>query len=478
MILRKYCGDETRRVSETDRLGFFFLHLPCSQKLFRYSKKCGSLYITSTEHGSGKALVSLGVIDLVLRSSAKVGFFRPIIHFRKGDNNNDEDGHDEDIDLIVQYFHLNQTYEESFGLHTDEANALLGQDQKDDLINTIITKFKALEAKCDFVVCEGSDYLSKGAAVEFNLNQEIAKNLGCPILILGNASERTIPETLSAISISIEAYEEYEAEIVGLVLNKAEQDQVEPLRKELERVYHEDGYSLTVIPKDKRLSCPRMIDVVKQLKGHVLSGHNHLNGLVSSSIVCAMQLQNALKWITEDDCLLVTSGDRGDIVVGALQAHQSKNYPSLAGIILTGGALPEPSILRLIGGLPESLPIVSVQSGTFEAASLVNAVHARLRSTDQEKIDLSIHAFETHVNDLEKFRQKMLADCLAGGAQLPKTITPKMFKYVPKCSAVAVPQKCAPSAFALADLAFSVLFQVQLGATSQGQEKAHCASRG
>lgn len=365
------------------------------------------------------------MIDLLLRTSPRVGFFRPIIHFRKGD---DADIPDEDVDLIINTFHLNQTYDESFGLHSDEANQLLGSDQKDDLINTIITKFKALQAKCDFVVCEGSDYLSKGAAVEFNLNQEIAKNLGCPILILGNANERSIPETLSAISISIEAYKNYEADIVGLILNKAEDEQVQPLLKELERIYHDDGYSLTVIPKDKRLSCPRMSDVVRSLKGEVLSGNN-LNGLVSCSIVCAMQLQNALKWITKDDCLLVTSGDRGDIVVGALQAHQSKNYPSIAGIVLTGGVLPEESILRLVDGLPERLPIVSVQSDTFEAASKVNTVHARLRSTDTEKINLSILAFQTNVSGLDKFLQKVMSDCLETGKKMPKTITPKMFKY-------------------------------------------------
>lgn len=361
-----------------------------------------------------------------MRTTAKVGFFRPIIHVHHEHGKSN----DEDVCLITEYYKLPQTYEESYGLTTDEANVLLGKDQKDDLIDTIITKYKNLTERCDFVLCEGSDYLSKGAAVEFNLNEEIAKNLGCPILILGNANERTILETISSISISIESYNDWEADIVGVVVNKAKQEDLGELRKALESVYKEEGYSITIIPKDKRLSCPRVSDVVKELKGQVLSGHSHLNGLVSSSIVCAMQLQNALKWITEDDMLLVTSGDRGDIVVGALQAHQSNNYPSLAGLVLTGGVLPEPSILRLIDGLPERLPIISVQNGTFEASSKVNSVHAQLRSVDQEKIDLSIQAFETNTGDLETFRKKILSDCLAPeGMKLAKIITPKMFLY-------------------------------------------------
>jgi phosphate acetyltransferase len=335
----------------------------------------GSVYITSTEPGSGKALVSLGIIDLVLRKSAKVCFFRPIIS--KSTSNDDwyygeEDSHDEDIELIVKHFRLDQTYEESYGLHTKEANALLGQNREDDLINCIISKYKALEAKADFVVCEGSDYLSKGAAVEFNLNQTIAKNLGLSIVVVASAFDRPIPETINSVQIAIDAYRAYEAEVVAIVLNKADPSQTDALEMELKKMYEEEDYNFAVIPNDQRLSCPRMSDIVKALRGQVLCGHNHLNGLVRCSIVCAMQLQNALKWVTEDDSLLVTSGDRGDIIVGALQAHQSRNYPKLAGIILTGGVLPDASILRLVNGLPERLPIVSVQTGTFATASQVN----------------------------------------------------------------------------------------------------------
>lgn len=339
-----------------------------------------SLYITATERKTGKALVSLGVIDIVLRSSAKVSFFRPIIDREK------DESHDEDIDFVVNHFNLDQTYEQSYGLRMDEAGTMLSENREDELISTIISKYKALEAKCDFIVCEGSDYLSKGSAVEFNLNQEIAKNLGCPILILGTANERTISEAMHAISIHVDAFRSFEADIVGIVLNKADPENVPSLQRELESAYKDDNYSLLVIPDDKRLRCPRMSDVVKHLQGHVLSGHDNLNGLVKSSVVCAMQLQNALKWLKDDDTLLVTSGDRGDIVVGAMQAHKSRNYPRLAGIVLTGGVLPDESILKLFAGPPDRLPIVSVQSGTMETASKINAVHARLRSTDQEKV--------------------------------------------------------------------------------------------
>lgn len=366
------------------------------------ARKVGSLYITATEPSSGKALVSLGVIDIILRSTPKLAFFRPIIEREK------VEGHDEDIDFVVNHFRLDQNYEESYGLKMDEANKMLSENREDDLIEKIISKYKKLESRCDFIVCEGSDYLSKGCAVEFNLNQEIAKNLGCPILILGSASSRSVSEAISAVSINVDSFKAYDAEIVGIILNRADPEEIFDLQAALKKTYAKDDFILAVIPEDKRLRCPRMIDVINHLQGHVLSGYENLNGLVKTSIVCAMQLQNALKWIKEDDTLLVTSGDRGDIVVGAMQAHKSRNYPRLAGIILTGGVLPEASILRLINGLPDKLPIVSVQTGTMETATKINDVHATLRSTDQEKINLSIQAFESHLPDVKAFEQKVL----------------------------------------------------------------------
>ena len=39
-----------------------------------------NLYITGTEARSGKSVVSLGVMEMLLRKIERVGFFRPIIH--------------------------------------------------------------------------------------------------------------------------------------------------------------------------------------------------------------------------------------------------------------------------------------------------------------------------------------------------------------------------------------------------------------
>ena len=79
-----------------------------------------SLYISTTEAGCGKALISLGIIELILRKTNKVAFFRPVIKKHPCSKQ------DEDINLILTHFGLNQQYEQAFGLYAHEVHELIG----------------------------------------------------------------------------------------------------------------------------------------------------------------------------------------------------------------------------------------------------------------------------------------------------------------------------------------------------------------
>ena len=85
-----------------------------------------------------------------------------------------------------------------------------------------------------------------------------------------------------------------------------------------------------MIPYHPRLASPRMRDIAAQLQAEVLYGHQRLKNLATNRIVAAMQLQNSLHWL-QPDSLVITPGDRGDIIAGMLQAHQFQQLSGPGG---------------------------------------------------------------------------------------------------------------------------------------------------
>ncbi len=382
-----------------------------------------SLYISTTESGSGKALISLGIIELILRKTNKVAFFRPVIRKQPLGKQ------DEDINLILSYFALNQEYDRAFGLYVEEVQELISRSNYDEVLDQIIVKYKNLEQDYDFILCEGSDYLGQVSAFEFNLNTEIAKNLGCPILILGNAERRSTQEAIASVKISLKSYLARECPVIGIVFNKAHPELWEELLITLENQFGNTNYLLSVIPYEAKLISPRVKEIAQQLNAEVLYGHNRLDNLVRDYVIAAMRLEHAITRLKEDS-LVITPGDRNDMIVGLLQAHQSVNYPHLSGILLSGDLQPEESIRKLIDGLDDPLPIFSVPTNTYETSELIKQVKTSLvtgdraeglAECDREKITLGIHLFDEHVN-LSQLEEQINNIKVKG-------ITPKMFTY-------------------------------------------------
>ncbi len=174
------------------------------------------------------------------------------------------------------------------------------------------------------------------------------------------------------------------------------------------------------MPKVNFLANPTVKEVVKSLGGKVLFGEQFLDNAIGSFSTGAMQLRNYLTRLKEN-ALVITPGDRADIILGALQANVSSNYPKIAGIILTGGLIPEESILNLIQGVQSTIPIISVKGGTFEISNKTGAVSPKIYATNNKKILLALDTFDNHVNveGLTNMLSRFNSDKL----------TPSMFQY-------------------------------------------------
>jgi phosphate acetyltransferase len=177
---------------------------------------------------------------------------------------------------------------------------------------------------------------------------------------------------------------------------------------------------VNAIPLISNLKNPTIKEICKAIGAEVLFGEDLMNNQSTSFKVGAMQLENYLNFL-EQDSLIITPGDRSDIILGALQANISRNYPKISGIVLTGGLTPEPSITKLIEGLKFIVPILSVKEGTFEVANKIGNMRTHMYAENDEKILLAINTFEKYC-EVEKLSDKLISFKHEG-------ITPRMFQY-------------------------------------------------
>ena len=372
-----------------------------------------SIYIATTEPNSGKSLLSLGILRMMLTKSSRVGYFRPII------NDKDGSGIDHHTKTAIDFFELDLKYQDSYAYEQKEVLQLLAQDKIDVVLNTVIEKYKKLEAQFDYVLVEGSDFSGERSFTELDINLNIAKNLGIPAMIVASGIGKNAQDFTDSLFITYQSFIEKEVDVIGIVANKVT---LEDLEIVTEKLHHKipSSVQISIIPKIDFLNNPTVKEVTETLNGKVLFGDVFLDNTIGNFTTGAMQLRNYLVHL-EEDTLVITPGDRADIILGALQANVSSNYPKVAGIILTGGLMPEESILKLIEGVQSTVPVVSVDGNTFSVANKVGAVKSKIYATNEKKILMALDIFDTYVNS------ELLAESLT--SYTSDKITPRMFQY-------------------------------------------------
>ena len=374
-----------------------------------------SLYITPTETRSGKSLIVLGIMQLLLRDIRMVGFFRPII------NPPETGDKDFDIDLVLSHFYIGLRYEETYAYTMEDAKNMINAGRQSEMMETILSKYKQLEEKCGFVLCEGTDFAAGSEAFEFDINADIAACLGSPAMVVSNGWEKSIDEVVSSNQLSIESLQNKGVDVLGVLVNRADPMYLDLLKNALEEAINVPDCRVYVIPELGTLSRPTMRDVQKYFDAEILYGKEAMDNQIADYIVAAMLAPNFLNHIKKDS-LVVTPGDRSSIVLTSLASRYSSAYPDISGILVCGGIRLPDTIMRLIEGWKGvPVPIIQVAEATYQTASALNHLYGRISPDNPKKIALALGTFEAHV-DTQDLRQKLVT-------RKSVRITPQMFEY-------------------------------------------------
>ncbi len=375
-----------------------------------------NLYIIATEARSGKSAICLGVMQLLLKDFQRVAFFRPII------SGSSQGKRDHDINLILSQFYLNMRYEDTFVYTLDQARDMINQGKHAVMLENILNKFKELESRYDFVLCEGTDFVGGDSAFEYDINAEIAANLGCPVILVANGQDKAPERLVSTTQIAIDNFSEKGLDIFATIVNRVEPGVEQTVLNGLTCKYIGGQDCLTyAIPEEPTLGKPTVGDVAKWLGAQVLYGQDQLDTPVDDYIVAAMQVGNFLDYIKKG-ALVITPGDRADVVLASYASRLSSAYQDMAGIVLTGGIDPQVSIKKLIEGWTGvPLPVLLAEGHTYKVTRILMDLYGRIESDDQKKIATALGTFETYVKG-DDFRSRL-------EAKRSSKITPKMFEY-------------------------------------------------
>jgi phosphate acetyltransferase len=121
-----------------------------------------------------------------------------------------------------------------------------------------------------------------------------------------------------------------------------------------------------------------------------------------------------------DGCLVVTPGDRADLMVASAAVHNS-GQASIAGVVLTLGVPPDPRVAALLRRFEAAPPLISVSLESYDTVRALTGLEGRLTAGNPRKVDAALGAFESNVDVAELSRR---LDVVRSDR-----VTPMMFEY-------------------------------------------------
>ncbi|WP_405699469.1 phosphate acetyltransferase [Streptomyces sp. NBC_01383] len=343
-----------------------------------------SVYVTGIDRGDGRQVVDLGVMELLTRQVDRVGVFRPLVH----------DDPDRLFELLRARYRLSQDPGTVYGLDYHEASAIQAEQGTDELVSRLVDRFHRVAQKYEVVLVLGTDFAATQLPDELALNARLANEFGASVIAVVGGQDQNAESVRAETRNAYRAYAGLGCDVVAMVVNRVASADREVIADRL-------GATLpvpcSVLPDDPALSAPTVAQITATLDGTVLLGDDA--GLARDAldfVFGGAMLPNLLNALTPG-CLVVTPGDRSDLVVGSLAAH-SAGTPPIAGLLLTLNERPGEEILKLAARLAPGTPVVAVADGSFPTAQKLFALEGKLNAATPRKAETALGLFERHVD--------------------------------------------------------------------------------
>ncbi|MFJ9709357.1 phosphate acetyltransferase [Streptomyces sp. NPDC101234] len=366
-----------------------------------------SVYVTGIDRGDGRQVVELGVMELLTRQVDRVGVFRPLVHDRP----------DRLFELLRARYRLSQDPATVYGMDYHEASALQAERGADELVSTLVDRFHLVARDYEVVLVLGTDFADTQVPDELSLNARLANEFGASVIPVVGGRDQSTESVLAETRNAFRAYDGLGCDVLAMVANRVAREDRDEIA---ERIDGRLPVPVYVLPDEPALSAPTVAQITHALGAKVLLGDD--SGLARDAldfVFGGAMLPNFLGALTPG-CLVVTPGDRADLVIGSLAAH-SAGTPPIAGVLLTLNERPTDEILTLAARLAPGTPVISVPGNSFPTAAQLFSLEGKLNAATPRKAETALGLFERYV-DTAGLNKRVSA---------PSTgrLTPMMFEH-------------------------------------------------
>ena len=334
------------------------------------AKPAKYLLVASTEAYCGKSATILGLSHLAQAKELSIGYGQPlVVNF---DANSSDSAAAEDGEFLASILGLSPSHAKPPLLSLDRnlINQRLQGGNSHDYGATLHEYVSQIAG--DLVFLEGPSNLWEGSI--FNLSvPEIALAVNASILLVA----RYHPH-LSVGSL-LTAKKFLGDRLLGVVINDIPPGEVSTAAETIKPYLENQQIPvLGMIPRDRILNSVSVREIAKRLKGEVLCCAEHLDWMVESLSIGAMNVNSALGYFRQrENMAVVTGGDRAELQMAALET-------STHCLILTGRIPPKELIIERAESL--EIPIISVDTDTLTTVEVIDNAFGKVPLQEEIKV--------------------------------------------------------------------------------------------
>ncbi|WOT03934.1 phosphate acetyltransferase [Shewanella youngdeokensis] len=357
--------------------------------------------------GVGLTSISLGMVRALERHGVKVRFFKPIAQLRPNDR-----GPERSTTILSKSPTVNPL--EPFDM--EHAEHLIRADKTDVLMEQIIARATEHANKTETLIVEGL-VQTRNHPFSNDINHAIAKALDADIIFIATPGNEGPTALMNRLEISYNSWGgSKNKRLLGSIINKigAPVDDDGRARPDLSEVF--DHYDIQYpdalaqfkfpanskmrilgkVPYNLDLIAPRASDLAKHLSARIINAGEMNTRRMRKVTFCARSIPNMVSHI-KTDSLLVTSGDRSDVIVSACLA--SMNGIKVGALLLTGGYEPEPQIMELCEQAFETgLPVFLIDTNTWQTALNIQRFDHEVPVDDAVRIEQVQEFVASHID--------------------------------------------------------------------------------